>query len=460
MRKSRWTAAAVVLAVVSLDAKAQPVPSKAQPDPATAKFPDFEFLPLPENYHGRVFRLSQQYPADRPGEDRMPEFFKVDFRKDWRTYMMQAREYCFRGNITGVGEDVENGWRVADQDPPRWFHMPWQHYGPNGREGVHGLTREAPVQPQQLAQTQVYQGGQTFAVGFFNEFGGYTIGRVWKDHNNPDVSKASFPNGTVICKLLFVDVPTDQVPSLVHPVQWTAYVPPSYNSSSSTPRVFKKLALIQMDLAARDPQAPTGWVFGTFQYNGALNRPNLWENLVPLGIQWGNDPDVTVNASNPQPVVTKPNPQIKQSIINPDAKELPPTHLGWNGRLDGPVDNPMSSCMSCHSTASVPALVPLNPLFQSNPPAAGSPEWMKWFRNIHCDESFDPSLPIKPTDFSLQLATSIQNFNAWKSLGTALSASEYQAKAGAPERSVPPPSPYQLRINGRVEYKILRDVDR
>jgi len=22
----------------------------------------------------------------------------------------------------------------------------WQHYGPNGREGIHGLTKEAPVQ--------------------------------------------------------------------------------------------------------------------------------------------------------------------------------------------------------------------------------------------------------------------------------------------------------------------------
>lgn len=455
MRNYRW--AAVVFAVVSFDAKAQSVPSKSQPAPAAAAFPDFEFLPLPDHYEGRVFRLSQQYPADRPGADRMPEFFKVNFRKDWRAYMMQARDYCFNGNITNGGENVEDGWQVADQNPPRWFHMPWQHYGPLGREGVHGLTQEAPVQPRQLAWSQVYTGGQTFAVGFFNEFGGYTIGQVWKDHTNPDVSKASFPNGTVICKLLFVDVPTDQVPSLVNPVQWTAYVPPVYGASASTPREFKKLALIQMDLAARDPQAPTGWVFGTFQYNGALNRSNPWENLVPLGIQWGNDEGVTVNDSNPQPVATQPNPQIKESIINNDTSELPPTHLGWNGRLNGPVDNPMSSCMSCHSTAAVPALVALNPLFDTNPAAPSSPKWMKWFRNVHCDESFNPKLKMKPTDYSLQLAVSIQNFNSWKASAQALSASEYQAKKVAAKRLAPPPTSHQLRINGRLEYKILRD---
>ena len=61
-----------------------------------------------------------------------------------------------------------------------------------------------------------------------------------------------------------------------------------------------------------------------------------WDNLVPLGLQWGNDPDITDNDSNPQPVSTRINPQIKELVINSDAKELPPTHLGWNGRLNGP----------------------------------------------------------------------------------------------------------------------------
>jgi hypothetical protein len=457
MRIHRW--AFVLLIVLSPDVRAQYSPAKSRPSSGTAKFPDFEFLPPPGQYSGRVFHLSQRYPDEQPGRDRMPDFFQIDFRQNWRDYLMKAREYCFRGNIT-PGGNVEDDWNVAAQDPPRWFHMPWQHYGPQGREGVHGVTQEAPVQVRQLAWRQTYQGGQTFAVGFFNEFGGYTIGQVWKEHDRPDVDQATFPDGTVICKLLFVDVPTDQVPSLANPLQWTAYVPPNFGASASTPRAFKKLALIQMDLAARDPRSPIGWVFGTFQYNGALNRPNPWENLVPLGIQWGNDPTVSVNDSNPQPVATRPNPQIKESVINDNPQELPPSHLGWNGRLNGPVDNPMSSCLSCHMTASVPALVALSPLFEDNPPAPSSPTWMKWFRNVHCGESFDPSLKMKSTDFSLQLAVSIQNFNSWTASAKALSASEYNQPTAAAFGTPSHVSPHKIRIDGRVEYKILRDAER
>jgi hypothetical protein len=444
-----------------------PRPS-AQNDPGQEPFADFAYLPPPSQYSGRVFKLSQQYPATPPPKERIPAFFKIDFKANWHEYLIAARDYCFEGNIT-PGGDVENDWRVAEANPPRWFHMPWQTFGPLGREGMHGLTQEAPVSPRQLAWTQVYSTGTTFAVGMFNEFGGYTIGQVWKDHNNPDPSKALFPEGTVICKLLFVDVPTDQVPCLSNPVEWTAYVPPVYVSSPPpTPRGRKTLALIQMDLMAKDSRAALGWVFGNFQYNGQTNHKNRWENLVPLGVMWGNDPDIAVNLSNPQPITTIINPNLKETIINPDTNELPPTHLGWNGRLNGPVDNPTSSCMSCHMTAQYPADSPMSPLFQlpTLVPAPGSAEWMRWFQNNKCGVPFDEGR--KSTDFSLQLMDSIQNFHAWqdevKSL-KGLSASAYHvAKAGAlapaaAQAPTPKPlSPYKVLINGREQYKILRDV--
>jgi hypothetical protein len=125
---------------------------------------------------------------------------------------------------------------------------------------------------------------------------------------------------------------------------------------------------------------------------------------------WGNDPTVTDSAfTNPQPAVTKINPNLKESAINPDPKELPPTHLGWNGRLNGPVDNPQSSCMSCHMTAEYPALSALSPLFTANPPPVGSSTWMRWFQNGKCGVPFDSK--AKSADFSLQLAISMQNFD-------------------------------------------------
>src|SRR5262249_15504576 len=163
---------------------------------------------------------------------------KTEFEKDWKKYLMQVRDYCFEGNL-------EADWRVERNTVRHWYHAPWQHYGPSGREGIHGLTKEAPVQPRQLAATQK-DPGQKYAVGFSNECGGYTIGRVWQDHDKPDPGAAKFPCGTVICKVLFVDIPTEQVPSLVDPVLWQGYITDTFDSNN---RSVRTLALIQMDVA-------------------------------------------------------------------------------------------------------------------------------------------------------------------------------------------------------------------
>jgi hypothetical protein len=297
----------------------------------------------------------------------------------------------------------------------QWYHMPWQHYGPFGREGIHGLTKEAEIQTKQLAPTQIAT-GQTYAVGIYNDVGAYTIGEVWKDPQNPDPSFTSKPNsfhnGTVVCKALFADIDLKQVPFLVNPVLWDGYVT---NTFESADRSIKKVALIQMDFAVRDTRIPgTGWVFGTFQYNGAVTGKPGWDNLVPVGVMWGNDPEDTGDSyTNKQPVTTKINPDLKETAINAKP-ELPPTHLGWNGRLDGPVDNPISACMSCHLTAESPQLSPMNPTFQApdKVPPIGSPAWMRWFQNNMAGVPFDAG--AQSTDFSLQLAGGLANFYDWK----------------------------------------------
>ncbi len=438
MRTSITSLLLATVATVAAVTGSGPVPlpaafqKTAEPTRSGHRYPDFGYLPAPQQYEGRVFKLSQDYPTALPAGGDVPEIATRDFdaiTKDWRTYLLDVRAYCFRGNIRG--HDVEDDWQVEHNTENHWYHMPWQHYGPTGREGIHGLTKEAPVQPQQLAESQTYTGGQTYAVGFYNTFGGYTIGEVWKDHEHPakDLKKIEFPVGTVVCKVLFVDIPPDQVPSLNPALIWHGYITENF---TSTDRSIRRLSLIQMDIMVRvrDARAPTGWVFGTFQYNGkrpgARPQPS-WDNLVPVGLQWGNDPEITTDTSNPTPKETIINKQLKQSVINPDANELPPTHLGWNGRLNGPVDNPRSSCMSCHLTAESPQRSQISPLFEKNPPKAGSPEWMRWFQNPKCGTAFDQH--VTPTDFSLQMAIALQNFRSWRNAGSKILASRYKSQA-------------------------------
>ncbi|WP_017912684.1 hypothetical protein [Xanthomonas sp. SHU 166] len=379
---------------------------------SAGRFPDFGYAP-PSTYKGPLFQLSQDYPQQAPSGP-LPAFFQKlpkplsNNFEAWRGYADAVKAYCLEGN-------VESDWYVQNNKVRRWYHAPWQHYGPLGREGVHGLTKEAQIQVKQLAPTQLTT-GQTFAVGIYNDVGAYTFGQVWKDPQNPDPSFTTKPNtfrdGTVVCKALFADVDLSQVPFLQNPVLWNAWVT---NSFKSADRAFKQVALIQMDFAVRDSRVPgTGWIFGTFQYNGAVSGKPGWQNLVPVGVMFGNDPQNTGDDyTNKQPTQTRINPRILQSAINA-RPELPPTHLGWNGRLNGPVDNPISSCMSCHMTAESPQLSPMNPTFQApdKVPPVGSKEWMRWFQNIPAGQPFDAA--AKSTDYSLQLAGGIANFYDWK----------------------------------------------
>jgi hypothetical protein len=113
---------------------------------------------------------------------------------------------------------------------------------------------------------------------------------------------------------------------------------------------------------------------------------------VPVGLMWGNDPTVTEATKTTTTHLT-------QTFINPAVG--PPQHLGRAGRLDGPVDNPKSSCLSCHSTAEWQA--------KSNVlPSASDP--MRWFRNIKPTKPFDTGQ--RSLGYSLQVALGIERFHS------------------------------------------------
>jgi hypothetical protein len=406
-----------------------PVAAKAANAPLLPAFPDFGHMPPPDQYQGRVFKLSQDYPSARPPLDpALKRILAIDFKKDWNAYILAVRDYVFEGNIEN--RPVSEAFYLEDNKVRPWYHVPWQHFGNFGREGTHGLTKEGPVEPFTLGQAQPNL-WQTYAVGFYNQQGGWAIGKVWANPDKPSLDefkKEGFPEGTVVGKVLFTTAPVAEVPFLSNPIEWNAYVTKCFAPDHTlapaddcdVKREMATVRFIQMDIMVRDSRAKEtgGWVFGTFVYNGNLARPNQWENVVPVGLQWGNDPGVTSESdSNPAPTITKFNPDLKETVVN-RSPDMPPMHLGWGLRLNGPVDNTKSSCMSCHSTAQYPAIVPILPFMATEngkPIAPGTARWMEWFRNVQCNTPFDPR--ATSTDYSLQLAASIQNFVTAKSQG-------------------------------------------
>jgi len=177
--------------------------------------------------------------------------------------------------------------------------------------------------------------------------------------------------------------------------------------------------LLQIDIAVKDRRSPTGWVFGTFVYGGGPapgTTPGAgWTNVSPVGLMWGNDPGYS--GTGP----------LKESWINPAVK-MP--HLGYQGRLNGPVDNPISSCLSCHSTAQDP--LSTAPMF----PQKGKPVSF-WFRNIPSGTPFQA--PAKALDYSLQVAFGIKNFQDQKATDAAPegSALEMRLEASAKDSLSP-----------------------
>ena len=360
--------------------------------------------PIPSGWTGPVFKLRQDYPTTQPAVGPQP-WKSFSFKTQPILYLKSVLSYCEEGNV-----DVD--WQLERNTVRNWYHAPWLHTTPNGREFVRGLTGERSSRPHELAPTQTGSFAN-WAVGFYNAPGGYVIGQVWKNPNSPNPAAAVFPDGTVACKLLFTTATVAEVPYLQNSFAWQA----NASTTSGGPRSIQTVLLLQVDVAVRDSRASTttGWVFGTFVYDGNAIGATPWDRLTPVGLMWGNDPTVTE--------ATKlSTTHLIESFINPAVG--PPQHLGRAGRLDGPVDNPNSSCLSCHSTAEWQSLSNTLP---------DATDTMRWFRNIKTTTAFDPGQ--RSLGYSLQLALGIERFHTARPsqpIGTAATTAAGQSKKTRP----------------------------
>jgi len=384
--------------------KAPPAAAAHTPAPCTLGTFKSSRDSVPTNWNGPKFVLSQQYPQTLPAAETLP-WATIDFKTDPKAYALALRDYVFQGNVDATNPNKP--WAIQNNTVRKWYHAPWMDFGANGREFISGLTRELTSVPGQLAPNPPQSlKVQNWAVGFYNAPGGFIIGQVWCNPTNPSLSGVTFPEGTVSGKLLFTAAPMTQVPFLSGTVQWNANINRNATSIQNAPIV----RLLQIDLAVRDSRnTATGWVFATLIYDSTNGSANPWENMQPVGLMWGNDPGVTPTSGT-----------IQQSWLNPATKHLM-QHYGWAERLNGPVDNLMSSCLSCHATAGWPATAMVPPDNSSDTAR------LKWFVNTPAAHPFKPNQVSH--DYSLQLTFGIRQF---KSAGAGGGGNVHMAAANAP----------------------------
>jgi hypothetical protein len=332
--------------------------------PATQRFPSYDpKFPPPEGT--KVFELSQDYPESYDVNEQFP-WMEIDFRTNATSYLRCVLDYCLDGNTT-----IE--FRGQDNEVRKWYHAPWMHDDGAeasrraGREYHHGLTSERRSRPFELHPLQSGEGFpdnriQNWAISLYSPRGGYTLGKVWgSGDGDPDPYRATFPDNSVSFKLLFSAAPLEQVPFLKDSLKWTANINPLVFQSPFQ-RVDQELRLLQVDVAIKDPRVSnsTGWVFGTFVYDGSRPGDSPFNKLVPVGLSWGDDVEETRHLSKQGSYI---NTHLDSTVINHELIE-PSVESDWNGhayvrhhglggRLNGPVDNPSSSCISCHGRAAV-----------------------------------------------------------------------------------------------------------
>lgn len=409
------TSMKVAIPIILLTGAASFWAAAGQPTNAAGRLDDME-RPAPE-YTGPRFEPNYNFPAQPPAAEARP-WEAINFRNDAGAYMEALLAYVLEGQDT-------TRWDVAANPVRQWYHMPWMGPGGQGREYISGLTSERRSRPGELGPRQT-RCRQNWAVGFYNPVGGHVLGRLWAPvasgaSMQPDLSALPFPAGTVVAKALYTEATETEVDLLVGAPTIQARIvedatpndadcPDTDAGNRPAPRTATTLRLLQLDVAVRDPDADseTGWVFGTFIYDGRLPGTDPWRKLRPVGLMWGNDERLSDQAA-------ANGERPTQSIVLSDFGIGRP--FGRGRRMNGPVDNPDSACLSCHMTAQYPSPAGMSPPRNAQWAVASC-----WFRNLSQNTPF--GLPPRGTtacgtqaprqvglDYSLQLAVGVRNIS-------------------------------------------------
>lgn len=381
-------------------------------------FPDF-IVPrntIPSGYAGPWFtpRLIEEAHAGIPQGSRPWRDVDPRIERERLAYALTLRNYAFSSEqvrqltpALTASSDYEdpNGRGVpAAQRSQMWYPAPRMMFGNPGtpgsgaREAAFGMTLERRVPVNELAgNTSAFR---NYAVAYYDARGARTYARVWSTEtagvDSPRVQHMKITSGGLVFKLLFSAArPSDFPVDILDGTLALRIIP----NGDGVPI---EIRLLQIDIAVKDDRSTaTGWYFATYAYDRTVSGRSPWRKMVPVGLTWGNDPK---------------GPPLVESWINQSAPAYARSHLGVEGRLNGPVDNPASACMSCHSTAQAPSLANILP------PASGPcvPLRSNWFRNLSGSTPFgrfDPAggscvtglenITLTAADYSLQLSDTV-----------------------------------------------------
>lgn len=224
-----------------------------------------------------------------------------------------------------------------------WCQMPWLNVGDSGREYVHGLTKERDLEPSSMYPE--IQEGSDWGIGYYNSHGCVTLGKIFGGSDSrkdvPAFYDHKFENGSMSAKILFTTSPSSYFDGSY---TLTAHV----SNPGSNFRKLQKVRMLQIDIAVKDSAikgtspAADHWVMTSYYYDPTFT----WDFAGEF-----KNPEVA-GLMHMRPIGTHTGFDSSTSYIFPGAKTNSNSETwGRDKLLNGPADNPKSSCMGCHGTA-------------------------------------------------------------------------------------------------------------
>lgn len=437
------TALTLKLALISALLPGTAVAADA-PDPFASNFgvyPPADSNPPPFEGPYKFRKLSHDYPAQPP------ERSWRDVEPKGRITVANAADYMAR-----LKDYVAPSLRKMIEAPAQWdpassgwYDMPWM--GPadapgnydSGRDPILGAFTGQIIIGASETNSGLKGDTENHTIVYYDRMAATMLDKIWKDVRNPLVDAVSFPEGGLVVKAGGVAAGPAEWPVVDGAAIWRVYRPPLkeildhrlHGSKAPYTLQVTDLRVMQFDIIVKDTDAApeTGWVFTTFVYDkDAPKGTGAWDQLVPLGAVWGNDPQFD-HYSEGHP----PGMALTQFWHNPKAPAYTEATLGWGGRMSGPIDIAQrhgvilvegvqrgqlktdadcdspnvkhtdvsggfdaSACLSCHGTAQslVPARMYPSPVMADLPPdgtpfclyTPGGPQWAQWYQNRPGDQ--------------------------------------------------------------------------
>lgn len=297
--------------------------------------------------------------------------------------------YILEGWFNGK-ELTKNDTHFRENGVRNWCHTPWLNTTEKGREAIHGLTKEFPIHSSTIyrdvpKEVNVEESAVTWGNSFFNQkvcdayaklFDRDTMVQQLADKAPSffvDQQRPYATDGLVGFKLLFnaMEGWETKMPAWQGAYNWWAHVSPTRTRDNGPKSAFVEpyigtrklmnMPLVQIDISLRDKRLKgtmdilNNWIMTSYYYDKNYVNPMLkdknvpegFKHMRPFGLQYGlneGESHLFRGAHNNH----RPGDNAKEAEKNPTLSY----ELAYDKtRLNGPVDNHLSSCLGCHAQA-------------------------------------------------------------------------------------------------------------